>query len=378
MYNLKVITEDYIKQNLNITNIRDTRYINKLSLNNKYIYKINNNAFSILGNLKYLYLEHNNISKLETNTFEGLGNLSKLVLSFNSIGNIENKAFHSLDNLKELYLADNIIKNLENNTLKGLIKLIYLDLNSNQIVSIEKNSFNDLINLNTLLLSINKLKKITNDMFNGLSKLISLDLDLNKLTTIEFNSFSDLINIQSLFIESNTMSKLDLNIFKNNKKLIKLYASHNNVMSLVGDMSCISSLKELYLNNNTIVYIKVSGLFEYLLANNSIYLNNNRRDLIFNCSFKWILENFKKRSFNFISGNSNITWIIVNGLYHTTNLKMNTFKSYCLFNYFNNQESCRKEQIIFDNYLLDCNKGNPLYMECYSYHLFNVNRNNTL
>ena len=129
-------------------------------------------------------------------------------------------------------------------------------------------------------------------------------------------------------------------------------------------MSFLSSLDKLYLNNNSISSINVSGLREYLIKNKIMYLINNRVDIIFNCHYKWILEIFLKRSLNFYSGNSNIKWIIFNG-YNMNNPKLVILKSRCLFQYFNNQESCGKEKIMLNNilnsYVLNCNKGNLLY-----------------
>ena len=266
-----------------------------------------------------------------------------------------------LVNLFLLELSENKIKNLENNSFVGLVNLNYLILDYNQISSIHNNLFKSLINLDIMSIIGNKLKKITNYMLNGLIKLTILYLNENKLTQIENNSFSELINIKELYIQDNRIIELDFNIFKNNKNLKEIYASHNKLRSLIGNISFISSLRVVYLNNNSISSIDASGLSEYLFANKSIYLENNRVDMIINCSYKFILENIYKRSFNFYSGNTNIKWLFISG-YDINNLNLNSFKADCLFQYFDNQYSCKKEKIKFENYLLTCKKGNLLYL----------------
>ena len=289
-------------------------------------------------------------------------NLKILLLQNKDIIKINDNAFRKLHNLEKLNVANNLIKKLDNITFTYLVHLSDLHLENNQISLIERNSFKKLIKLKFLYLFNNKIKKITNDMFSGLLELSQLYLNNNKLTEIENRSFSDLVNMNLLNINRNIISKLDLNIFKNNTNLKEIFASHNKITLLIGNISFISSLNDIYLDDNCIYSINVIGLRDYLSKNESIYLINNHVDIIFNCHHKWILEINKKRSFHFISGN--LRWIIdIETAHNLINLEKRRFKSLCLFQYFNNQNSCGKEKIMFTDLLLYCNQGNLLYFE---------------
>ena len=289
-------------------------------------------------------------------------NLKILLLQNKYIIKINNNAFHNLHNLEKLNLANNLIKKLDNITFTYLIHLSDLHLEYNQISLIERNSFKKLIRLKFLYLFNNKITKITNDMFSGLSEVSQLYLNNNKLTEIENSSFSELVNMNLLNINRNIISKLDLNVFKNNTNLKEIFASHNKITSLIGNISFISSLNDIYINDNSISSIKLIGLRDYLSKNESIYLINNRVDIIFNCHHKWILEINQKRSFNFISGN--LRWIIdIDNAHNLINFEKRSFKSLCLFQYFNNQNACGREKIMFNNLLSHCNNGNLFYFE---------------
>ena len=64
-------------------------------------------------------------------------------------------------------------------------------------------------------------------------------------------------------------------------------------------MSFVNSLRELYLNNNSISSIKVSGLREYLSANKIIFIEDNRVVIILDFRYKWILDKFHNQIITF-------------------------------------------------------------------------------
>ena len=64
-------------------------------------------------------------------------------------------------------------------------------------------------------------------------------------------------------------------------------------------MSFVNSLRELYLNNNSISSIKVSGLREYLSANKIIFIEDNRVVIILDFRYKWILDTFHNQIITF-------------------------------------------------------------------------------
>ena len=268
--------------------------------------------------------------------FKGIYNLKYLALGLNIIIKLDNNTFEYLVNLIVLYLDRIHFKFIEQKMLMSLVNLRKLNLNLNKIIHIENNSFSDLIFLQQLYLSKNKIKKLFNKTFNNLLKISELHITFNKI------------------------SHLDLNCFIKNMNLKLLNASNNEIISLSGNFLRIKSLQYLYLNNNSILSIRSIGLFEYLSLNNNIYLQNNQVNLGFGCEHKWILENYRKRSFNFHSNNLNIKWIFTKNNY-TPHIDVNIFKAHCLFQYIHNEESCGYLKEIFNNYSALCYKGKLVY-----------------
>ena len=75
--------------------------------NNKDLRIIDEDAFSNLNKLVYLYLNKNRIESLGAWTFSELANLNHLDLSYNQLESIDENLFSGQQNLKTLYLRGN-------------------------------------------------------------------------------------------------------------------------------------------------------------------------------------------------------------------------------------------------------------------------------
>jgi Leucine-rich repeat (LRR) protein len=75
--------------------------------NNKDLRIIEEDAFSNLTQLVYLYLNKNRIESLGAWTFFELANLNHLDLSYNQLESIDENLFSGQQNLKTLYLRGN-------------------------------------------------------------------------------------------------------------------------------------------------------------------------------------------------------------------------------------------------------------------------------
>ncbi len=96
--NTTILNKSFFKNNYN-------QIIEKLELSHSNIDIINDSTFTLMLNLKYLYLNNNKLKFITNNCFKHLNNkLELLDLSNNPITKIDHKSFSHLSSLEYFYL----------------------------------------------------------------------------------------------------------------------------------------------------------------------------------------------------------------------------------------------------------------------------------
>lgn len=292
--------------------------IASLDLSNNEIVEITKETLNNLpSSLTYVNFQGNKIRRIWSQVIEN-DHLTVLNLRNNLIEEIEEGAF-AKTNLRELYLADNQLKNLNfvfslPNTLTVLLA------NGNHIISIPDGAFSKFFRLNYLYLDDNKIEALQNDVFQGLKSLLTLTLTRNDIKTIEPSVFIGLTTLQALDLRYNSIRDLRKDTFAEltglkqlnlaNNKIVKatfadlaqsvdsLHLDYNEIeileegnfvqiptstLSLTGNRISsimrgafnLPTLKDLYLNNNTLTTIEGDS-FEGLSRLRRLWLSENK------------------------------------------------------------------------------------------------------
>ncbi|UAM99617.1 leucine-rich repeat domain-containing protein [Polaribacter litorisediminis] len=164
-------------------------------------------------------------------------------------------AFANLTNLETLFLNDNELQVVAG--LGGFTKLKFLRLHNNRLGEDNPNfntdlpeDMSDLVDLEELTLYNNQLKKLPTNIGN-LNKLTSLQLNNNRLTSIPL-TINGLTNLLELRLQGNNLTSLPTTI-GGLSSLQKLYLSQSNsnnkITGLPDEIGDLGALKELYLEN---------------------------------------------------------------------------------------------------------------------------------
>uniref|UniRef100_A0A8C6UI48 Leucine rich repeat transmembrane neuronal 4 like 1 n=1 Tax=Neogobius melanostomus TaxID=47308 RepID=A0A8C6UI48_9GOBI len=164
--------------------------------------------FAHLGQLLWIYLDHNQISAVDSRAFQGVRRLKELILSSNRITSLHNSTFHGIPNLRSLDLSYNKLEILQPGQFHGLRKLQNLHLRSNGLSSIPLRAFLECRSLEFLDLGYNRIKALTRTTFLGLQKLMELHLEHNQSLYLQWNRIK-VVN-QGLPWTWYTLQKLDL------------------------------------------------------------------------------------------------------------------------------------------------------------------------
>lgn len=292
--------------------------IASLDLSNNEIAEITKETLNNLPpSLTYVNFQGNKIRRIWSQVIENV-HLSVLNLRNNLIEEIEEDAF-AKTNLRELYLADNQLKSLNfvfslPNTLTVLIA------NGNHIISIPDGAFSKFTRLNYLYFDDNKIEALQNDVFQGLTSLLTLSLTKNNINTIEPSAFKGLTKLQTLDLRHNAIRDLQkgtlaeltglkqLNLANNKiakatfadlaQSVDSLHLDYNEIdileqgnfvqtptstLSLTGNRISsvmrgafnLPTLKDLYLNNNTLTTIEGDS-YEGLSRLRRLWLSENK------------------------------------------------------------------------------------------------------
>ncbi|GAB6024275.1 TOLL-like receptor [Chamberlinius hualienensis] len=222
-----------------------------------------------------LDLAGNPLKILKNNSFCYLKQLMTLYLSNCSLNSIEEDAFKLNNNLKYLKLDKNQLTKIP--YLEHLILLEYLSISYNLITSIRNEDFFKFKKLNTLELSFNYINHIDDNAFDQLSELYLLDLSNNKLRTIS-EAFK-ILNVSDLNLNDNLLEKFDMLVFPPNVKnlavgynlitnasvnlsgtQLKAFSLRRNKIKSLDEIEFPETLETFYLDENEIEYLSISSV----------------------------------------------------------------------------------------------------------------------
>ena len=209
--------------------------------------------------LEVLNLEHNSISyTLTVDALEGYRQLQNLNLNQNYLGKISEKAFSHTPNLQILILSNNKIFSLKKYTFFGLKNLESLSLENNNIKWIEANSFDETIRLERMDLSyspqIAGLNEKIDRIIAPLQNLKQLKLKGTALQDLPESTFYHLPKLRLISLEDNQLSKWHPGLFTNQTKLKTLIYARNKLTTVHRyNLEMLTSLEELDISGNTFV-----------------------------------------------------------------------------------------------------------------------------
>ncbi|KYN32156.1 Leucine-rich repeat-containing protein 15 [Trachymyrmex septentrionalis] len=223
--------------------------IASLDLSNNEITEITKETLNNLpSSLTYVNFQGNKIRRIWSQVIEN-DHLNILNLRNNLIEEIEEGAFAKTD-LFELYLSGNQLKSL--NFVSSLPDALTAFLaNGNHIISIPDGVFSKFYRLNYLCLDDNKIEALQNDVFQGLKFLLTLSLARNDIKTIEPNAFKGLTKLQRLDLRHNSIRDLQKGTFAELTDLRQLNLA-NNKISKITFTDLAQSVDSLYLDYNEI------------------------------------------------------------------------------------------------------------------------------
>ncbi|XP_064473061.1 toll-like receptor Tollo [Ornithodoros turicata] len=332
---------------------------------------IDDRAFMALGNLRSLYLQHNQLTQLVETAFGGLIHLQVVDMSNNQLNTIPPKLFHGSVDIRELYLQNNSLGLLSPHTFTDLQQLVILNLSHNQISSewITHDTFADLIRLVILNLSHNKLRHINATTFQSQYSLQILHLDHNQIETIDDNAFASLYNLHTLSLSDNKMKHLDIFTLNGLYVLsnLALDRNHLHTIHLEGFKNC-SSLLDLQLSGNRLT--DVPHALQFLRFLRSLDLSENLLQNVTNITLSGMsnLHSLK------ISGNriGNMTRGTFQELKSLRRLDLSHNKIESLEHGIFDDASALNIILLNDNLLKDVN---GLFMNLAHLRLLNVSRN---
>ena len=238
-----------------------------LRLNNSILTEIRE-----LRRLQFLSLRDNYITAVPFDSIAKLTELTTLDISMNEIKEILKGAFKSQYNLKTLDISHNSIYTIAHGTFGGLIRLRELNLAGNQITTIISRMFEPLHPLKKLDVSDNYIELIEQDAFYAMDSLSYLYLNENNISILHNDTFSNLTLLEELYLSDNSIVEVSSDIFIRDGNLKLLDISFNNIAGFhsinvnvnTNDRGYLSStLEKLFLQNNSIVTIDWSTFLAF-------------------------------------------------------------------------------------------------------------------
>ena len=186
-------------------------------------------------------LEDNKITDLRSGIFSHLTGCTKLDIHNNSVATIEENAFTGMARLEYLYLYYNKMTFLQKSMFNGLNALTFLQIQDNLIETIPDGCFSDLINLQSLYLGGNRSSAISGKMWLELNNLKRLYLHSNKIVTLKPGALNHLPKLQRFLLHNNPLTTLSQTIF--NSSLYPETDGHpRRIEMALGLMKCNGSL----------------------------------------------------------------------------------------------------------------------------------------
>jgi hypothetical protein len=233
--------------------------------------------YTALQNQTLIIRYNQNEKTLDESLFESnyIQNIELLEWSHSNIEIINDMTFSLMPNLKYLYLNNNKLKFISNNSFNHVnSKLELLDLSNNPIENIYIESFSHLNSLKYLYLRNTSLVELNNDgLFRPMKSLFLLDLSyLDCIKSFDWN----------IFIYNRNLNEINLSNFKN-KEILFDKKSNTEALSII-----LKQIKYLNLNGINLDDFYVNFLFEQVSNQENLNSSLIRLDSIKRCSCKLI------------------------------------------------------------------------------------------
>ena len=177
-----------------------------------------------------------------------------------------------------------------------LITLLYLKLSFCKISSVKTKHFTPLRFLQTLHLRNNVIPSLSKGVFQSLSNVKEIDLGHNLISHLHPAIFRGASKLHILKVDSNKLSSVESCIFDELHRLTILDLSNNFLTSIGDNVFCLnhqSSLRELYIGNNRISFIKKAFFASHM--QNLTHLNITPLQIC--CFVAWVHHCFPKDNF---------------------------------------------------------------------------------
>ncbi|XP_056140982.1 transforming growth factor beta activator LRRC32 isoform X2 [Lampris incognitus] len=270
----------------------DSPAMTNLSLNGNSITKITKNAFCGSLALRKISLHNNVILEIEDGAFDLLDYLTELDLSKNSITCITD---FNLSHLKWLNLSKNSLETFQTIDSEHLYELLYLDLSENKMpyfpvlpkrnkleyLDVSRNHLRSVNNTGTVeelanfrgtILAHTPFRLITR--YQDFSSLIYLDLSYNQIKSIPQTFICSMVMLEVLNVSRNCIESFFVNHEDILQNLKILDLSYNSLQNLSFGEKTLQSLKELFLQGNTLTTINPQT-FQRLPGLRSLQLQQN-------------------------------------------------------------------------------------------------------
>lgn len=218
--------------------------LEKLTLRNTRLKKLENGCFTNLSYLNHLNLSENQLNYIDSTIFDvDLHNITVLNMNSNNFEMIEDELFVNLCNLKELYLSKNNIKFIGSESFKPLKNLEILDLSNNKLKRLVSDVFYDLTYLKVLKLERNKLKFVDTNLFEKLTSIKVLDLSYNNIEEFSFHNFRHDRHqfLEELNLEGNVLTTIEMKFYSKFKNLKHLSFLANPIKEIL-DISMVNMM----------------------------------------------------------------------------------------------------------------------------------------
>ena len=175
---------------------------------NKKMTTLPRGLFHNLTKLTFLQFGNNAIMTIETESFKDLGELVFLFLEHNDLTHLYSGIFTGLDNLEILTVGRNQLRWIDPDVFHPLPKLKSLGLDVNMLIESNNEWFWELIDLEALFLGSNRFRTIGRELFIGLTKLKWLGLGHNQFDELDFDIFYETQSLEYLTIAFNRLQSI--------------------------------------------------------------------------------------------------------------------------------------------------------------------------
>eukprot|EP00049_Salpingoeca_infusionum_P014574 m.275556 g.275556 ORF g.275556 m.275556 type:complete len:1468 (+) comp15697_c1_seq7:91-4494(+) len=271
---------------ISLTTFLGLSRLDSISLARNSLTAIPTRLFSAVPQVRRVDLSNNNLFSLPSTLLWPLVNLTSLHVAENSITALATGVFHPLTELQYVDLSFNVITFLPPGLLQGLSKLEFFHCFGNAITSLPPTLLDPATSLMSVDFSINPLREVPATLFSRNAQLTSIGLKQCGLTSLPATLLHNSPDVEELYLGFNQLETLPANFFLHSAKVKHLELQFNlmseldttllplgistldigsNLFSHVPDISPLTALLQLSLNNNNISLWDPSALPQFPL-----------------------------------------------------------------------------------------------------------------